>query len=55
MKKKKRKLKLRDEVKDVIAVIMLFIVAVGGVVLINARFEQINESNTKTNTMEINK
>ena len=37
----KRKLRLRQEVKDALAVILLYVIIIVGIILINARLEQL--------------
>ena len=41
-----KRMKLRGWVVDLFAILMLYTIIVGGVILLNNRFEQINEQNT---------
>lgn len=37
----KKKLRLRQEVKDVLAVVLLYVIILVGIILLNARLEQL--------------
>ena len=41
--KKKRKLRLKQEVRDLLGVLLFYAVLVGGVIILNARFEYLNQ------------
>ena len=40
---KKRKLRLKQEVRDVLSALLFYAVLVGGVIVLNARFEYLNQ------------
>ena len=40
---KKRKLRLKQEVRDVLSALLFYAVLVGGVIILNARFEYLNQ------------
>lgn len=48
-----RKLRLRQGVKDVLVVILFYLIIVIGVILVNLRFEQIKNVEAEATTHEI--
>ena len=57
MKSQKRKLRLREPVKDLLAALLLYGVIVLGVIVLNARIEYLNniQSDKEITTYEINR
>lgn len=54
MKSQKRKLRLREPVKDLLGVLLFYTVIVLGVIVLNARFEYLNTC-IESNECEVNK
>lgn len=46
-------MKLKDKVKNILAVVSLYLVIIVGVILVNARFETINEQTKSANEPRI--